>query len=107
METSRSESRTAKARGKVQIAKRTASRTTPAAADSDALAQLVLAQTLTGAEVANDAAKLSAITAGFGLESLLSPTSSRLRQVAKQPKYNGNPRQWPQFHREFKLWVKT
>ena len=104
---SRSESRTAKARTEAQNAKRTASRTAPPAADSNALAQLLLAQTLAGAGVANDAAKVSAITAGVGLDSLLNPTSLRLRQVAKQPKYNGNPRRWPQFQREFKLWVKT
>ena len=93
-------SRTAEARAKVQNAKRTASRSTPAAADSNALAQCLLAQTLAGAAV-------SAITAGVGLESLLNPTSLRLRQVAKEPKYNGNPRRWPQLQREFKLWVKT
>ena len=104
---SRSESRTAKARTEAQNAKRTASRTAPPAADSNTLAQLLLAQTLAGAGVANDAAKVSAITAGVGLDSLLNPTSLRLRQVAKQPKYNGNPRRWPQFEREFKLWVKT
>ena len=104
---SRSESRTAKARTEAQNAKRTASRTAPPAADSNTLAQLLLAQTLAGAGVANDAAKVSAITAGVGLDSLLNPTSLRLRQAAKQPKYNGNPRRWPQFQREFKLWVKT
>ena len=104
---SRSESRTAKARTEAQNAKRTASRTAPPAADSNTLAQLLLAQTLAGAGVANDAAKVSAITAGVGLDSLLNPTSLRLRQVAKQPKYNGNPRRWPQIQREFKLWVKT
>ena len=103
----RSESRTAKARTEAQNAKRTASRTAPPAADSNTLAQLLLAQTLAGAGVANDAAKVSAITAGFGLDSLLNPTFLRLRQVAKQPKYNGNPQRWPQFQREFKLWVKT
>ena len=104
---SRSESRTAKARTEAQNAKRTASRTAPPAAESNTLAQLLLAQTLAGAGVANDAAKVSAITAGVGLDSLLNPTSLRLRQVAKQLKYNGNPRRWPQFQREFKLWVKT
>ena len=57
--------------------------------------------------MANDAAKVSAITAGVGLESLLNPTLLRLRQVAKQPKYNGNPRRWPQLQPEFKLLVKT
>ena len=101
VKTSRSESRTAKARTEAQNAKRTASRTAPPAADSNALAQLLLAQTLAGAGVANDAAKVSAITAGVGLDSLLNPTSLRLRQVAKQPKYNENPRRWPQFQREF------
>ena len=104
---SRSESRTAKARTEAQNAKRTASRTAPPADDSNTLAQLLHAQTLAGAGVANDAVKVSAITAGVGLDSLLNPTSLRLRQVAKQPKYNGNPRRWPQFQREFKLWVKT
>ena len=107
VEISRSESRTAKARTEAQNAKRTASRTAPPAADSNTLAQLLLAQTLAGAGVANDAAKVSAITAGVGLDSLLNPTSLRPRQVAKQPKYNGNPRRWPQFQREFKLWVET
>ena len=104
---SRSESRTAKARTEAQNAKRTASRTAPPAADSNALAQLLLAQTLAGAGVANDAAKVSAIMAGVGLDSLLNPISLRLRQVAKQPKYIGNPRRWPQFQRESTLWVKT
>ena len=53
------------------------------------------------------AANVSAITAGVGLESLLNPTSLRLRQVAKQPKYNGNPRHWPHFEREYRLLVRT
>ena len=50
---------------------------------------------------------MSAITAGVGLESLLNPTSLRPRQVGKQPKFNGNPRCWPQFEPELKLRVKT
>ena len=104
---SRSESRTEKARGKAQNAKQSASRTLPAAAGSNSLAQLLLAQTLAGAGVANDAAKVSTIRASVWLESILNPTSLRLRQIAKQPKYNGNPRRWPQFQREFTLWVKT
>ena len=107
MKISRSESRTEKAREKAQNAKRTAPCTTPSAADSNTLAQLLLAQTLAGAGVANDATKVFAITAAVGLESLLNRTSLRLRQVAKQPKYNGNPRSRPQFQREFKLLVKT
>ena len=107
VKTSCSESRTEKAREKAQNAKQTASRTTPAAADSNALARLLLAQTLAAAGVSNDAAKVSAITAAVGLESLLNPTSLRPCQVAKQPKYNRNPRRWPQSQRGFKLWVKT
>ena len=91
----RSESRTEKARERTQNAQRTASHTTPSAADSNALAQLLLTDTLARAGVANDAAKVSAITAGVRLESLLNPTSLRLRTVAKQLKYNGNPRRWP------------
>ena len=86
---SRSESRTAKARTEAQNAKRTASRTAPPVADSNTLAQLLLAQTLAGAGVANDAAKVSAITAGVGLDSLLNPTSLRLRQVAKSSMTSG------------------
>ena len=106
VKTSRSESRTKKARKETENAKRTASRMNPSAADSNALAKLLLAQTLAGAGVANDAPKVSAITAGVELESFLNPSSLSLRQVANQPKYNGNPRRWPQFQREFKLWVK-
>ena len=79
----RSQSRTTAAREKVHNAKRSTSRTAPAAVDNNALAQHLLAQTLAGAGVANDAAKVSAITAGVGLKSLLNPTSLRLRQVAK------------------------
>ena len=103
---SRSESTTEKAREKAQNAKRTASRTTPATADSNALAQVLLAQTLAGACLANDAAKVSGTTAGVGLESLLNPISLRLGQVAKQPKYNGNPRHWPQFQRDLSCGLK-
>ena len=55
---SRSQSRTEKARTEAQNAKRTASRTALPAADSNALAQMLLAQTLAGAGVANDAAKV-------------------------------------------------
>ena len=44
---------------------------------------------------------------GVALESVLNPTSLRRRQVAKQPKYNGNPQLLPQFQREFTLWVKS
>ena len=100
---SRSESRTAAAREKAQNAKQTAPRTTPAAVDANALTQLLHAQNLARAGVANDATKLSAITACVWLESLPKPTSLRLCQVAKQPKYNGNSKRWLQFQREFNL----
>ena len=95
----RCESRTVVAREKIQNAKRTAS--CSASADTNALAQLLLAQTLAGAGVASDAAKVCAITAGVGLESLLNPTSLILCQVAKQPKYNGKPTRWPQLLRGY------
>ena len=71
------ESRTAAAREKAHNGKRTASRTTRASDDDNALAQLLLAQTLAGAGAANDTAKVSAITGGVGLESFLNPTSLR------------------------------
>ena len=104
---SRSESRTQKAREKAQNVKQIPSRTTPAAADSNALPKHLVAQTLAETCLANNATRVSAITAGVGLKSLLNPSFLRLRQVAKQPKYNGNPRRWALFEREFKLWPKT
>ena len=104
---SRSERRTEKAREKAQNAKRPASRTTRAAADSNTLAQFLPAQTLARPGVANDAANVSAITAGVGVEPLLNSTSLILRQVPKQAKYHGTHRRWPQFHQNFKLSVKT
>ena len=106
MKISRSASTTEKATEEAQSAKQTASRATRAAADSNTLGQLLLAQTLAGAGVANDAAKVSAIKACVGLERFLNPKSLGFRQVAKQLKYNGNPRCWPQFGQEFKPWVK-
>ena len=107
VKTTCSESRTAEAREKVQNAKRTASCTAPASADDSTLAQLFLAQTLARAGMVNDAATFSAITASVGPEGLLNSPSPRLRQVAQQPRHSGNPRRWPQFQREFKLWAKT
>ena len=35
------------------------------------------------------------------------PTPRSHPRKAAQPKYNGNPKRWPEFQREFKLWVKT
>ena len=62
----RSESTTEKAKEKAQNAEQTASRTTPAAADLNALAQLLLAQTLARPGVANDAAKSAPIRPVMG-----------------------------------------
>ena len=78
-----SKSWTEAAREKTQHAKRTISRNNPSGVNNNTLAHLLLAQTLAGAGVANDAAKVSTITAGVGLESLLNPSSVKLRQVAK------------------------
>ena len=78
-----SESRTVAAKKNAHNAKKTAAPTTAAAADCNVLAQLLLAQTVAGAGLANDAAKVSAITASVGLESLLILTSLRLSQVDK------------------------
>ena len=94
---SSAESMTEKAREKAQYTKQTASRTTPAAADSNTIAELVLAQTLAEAGVVNDAGQVSAVTAAVGLEYVLNPTTLRLRQFAQQPKYNGNRIRWPLF----------
>ena len=81
----RSQSQTAAATEKKQNAKRTASRAAAAAVDNHTLAELLLAQTLAGAGVANDAAKVSAITAGVGPRFLLNHTVLRLLQLTKQP----------------------
>ena len=50
--------------------------------------------------------KLSAITADVLLEFLPNLTSFKLRYVAEQPKYNMNPRRWPQFGQDFKAGVE-
>ena len=45
------------------------------------------------------------MSAGGGIEDIINPVRAKLRAIAKQPKYNGNPRLWAVFKREFSLWV--
>ena len=69
-------------------------------------AQVLLAQSPLGAAGASSAAQVNPILAGGGgVEDIINPVRARLRAIAKQPKYNGNPRQWPVFKGEFSLWV--
>ena len=69
-------------------------------------AQVLLAQSLLGAASVSGAAQVNPILAsGGGIEDIINPVSAKLRAIAKQPKYNGNPRRWAVFKREFSLWV--
>ena len=69
-------------------------------------AQVLLAQSLSGAAGASGAARVNLILAGGGsMEDIINPVRAKLRAIAKQPKYNGNPRQRAVFKREFYLWV--
>ena len=69
-------------------------------------AQVLLAQSPLGAAGASGAAQVNPILAGGGgIEDIINPVRAKLRAIAKQTKYNGNPRQWAVFKREFSLWV--
>ena len=69
-------------------------------------AQVLLAQSLFGAAGASCAAQVNPFLAsGGGIEDIINPVRAKLRAIAKQPKYNGNPRRWAVFKREFSLWV--
>ena len=69
-------------------------------------AHVLLAQSLFGAAGASGAAQVNPILAGGGgIEDIINPVRAKLRAIAKQPKYNGNPRRWTVFKREFSLWV--
>jgi hypothetical protein len=69
-------------------------------------AQVLLAQSLLGAAGVSGAAQVNPILAGGGgIEDIINPVRAKLRAIAKQPKYNGNPRRWAVFKREFSLWV--
>ena len=59
-----------------------------------------------GAAGASRAAQVNPILAGgAGIEDIFYPVRAKLREIAKQPKYNGTPRRWAVFKREFSLWV--
>ena len=69
-------------------------------------AQVLLAQSLLGAAGVSGAAQVNPILAGGGgIEDIINPVRAKLRAIAKQPKYNGNPGRWAVFKREFSLWV--
>ena len=69
-------------------------------------AQVLLAQSLLGAACASGAAQVNPILAGGGgIEDIVNPVKAKLRAIAKQPKYNGNPRRWAVSKRDFSLWV--
>ena len=69
-------------------------------------AQVLLAQSLLGGDGASGAAQVNPILAGGGgIEDIINPVRAKLRAIAKQPKYNGNPRRWAVFKREFYLGV--
>ena len=69
-------------------------------------AQVMLAKSLLGAAGASVAAQVNPILAGGGdIEEIIYPVRAKLRAIAKRPKYNGNPRRWAVFKREFSLWV--
>ena len=76
-----------RSQGGKQNAKRGGSCTAPASAENNALTQAFLAQTLAEACEANDAAKISVVAAGIGLESLFetncseTPSGSQAFQV--------------------------
>ena len=68
--------------------------------------QVLLGQSLWGAAGASGAARVYPIlAAGGGIEEIINRVRAKLRAIAKQPKYNGNPRRWAVFKREFSLWV--
>ena len=69
-------------------------------------AQVLLVQSFLGAAGASGAAKVNSILAGgAGIKDIINPERAKLRAIAKQPKYNGNPRRWAVFKRELSLWV--
>ena len=69
-------------------------------------AQVLLAQSLLGAARVSGAAQVNPILAGGGgIEDIINPVRAKLRAIAKQTKYNGNPGPWAVFKREFSLWV--
>ena len=56
-------------------------------------AQVLLAQSLLGAAGVSGTAQVNPILAGGGgIEDIINPVRAKLRAIAKQPNYNGNPR---------------
>ena len=68
--------------------------------------QVLLPQSPLRATGASGAAQVNPILASDGgIEDIFNPVRAKLRAIAKQPKYNGDPRWWVFFKREFSLWV--
>ena len=64
-------------------------------------AQVLLAQRPLGAIGASGAAQVNPILAGGGsIEDIINPRRAKLRAIAKQQKYNGNPHRWDVLERE-------
>ena len=69
-------------------------------------ADVLLVQGRLSAVGASAATKTNPAFAGGGsIEDLITPVRAQLRAIAKQPKYNGNPRRWAVFKKEFSLWA--
>ena len=69
-------------------------------------ARVLLAQSLSGAAGASGAAQVNPILAGCGgIEDIINPVRAKVRAIAKQPKYNGNPRRWAVLKRQFSMSV--
>ena len=69
-------------------------------------AEVLLLRSLLGTAGASGAAQVNPVLAGGGgIEDIINPVRAKLRAIAKQPKYNANPRRWAVFKREVSLWV--
>ena len=67
-------------------------------------AQVLLAHSLLIAAGASGAGQVSKILAGgCGIEDIINPLGAKLRAIAKQPKYNGNPGRWAVLERVFSV----
>ena len=69
-------------------------------------AQVLPAQSLLGPAGESGAAQDNPILAGGGgIEDIINPVRAKLIAIAKEPKYNDNPRRWAVFNREFSPWA--
>ena len=100
------ESRNPQRVSEARIKKKTEVLADKRSADPMIAAQVLLAQSLLGAAGVSSAAQVNPIPAGGGgIEDIINPVRAKLRAIATQPKYNGNPRRCAVFKREFSLCV--